>query len=397
MANNLTASAPKEWVSQVQDFLVNDLVATKVARLSFPGVTLDYGREIEMPYLTPGRPQTYVPGTDLAIDDTTSTGDTLTINTRIASTFYSDVTEYKQVMPKFNDALAQNCAYSLSNRIDQTLIQTGINGANSVNLVTGGTLSSASMLPIATEAYSKLGRNGKLRPGRDRAFMFVAPEQHALLVQNATAVGFNAADGVMNDTWQGNSYAGKWYQFDVFVTNNLPYTVVYTAANQPNDGDTVVVQGVTFTFKTVLGATAGNVLIGAANTDSIDNLVAAINGAAGAGSTYVEISVENRRNFQNNQVAAGTRSGNTTTITSFGIIDGSTPVNGGANAGFGAETSKMLFGAYGSLAGALQISPTLYIANEPKQIRQNYINYALFGTKVFFREAYRLGQITFNA
>lgn len=397
MANNLTASAPKEWVSKVQDFLVNDLVATRVAQLSFPGVTLDYGREIEMPYLTPGRPQTYVPGTDLAIDDTTSTSDTLTINTRIASTFYSDVTEYKQVTPKFNDTLAQNCAYSLSNRIDQSLIQTGINGANSVNLVTGGTLSSATMLPIATEAYAKLGRNGKLKPGRDRAFMFIAPEQHSLLVQNATAVGFNAADGVINDTWQGNSYAGRWYQFDTFITNNLPYTVVYTAATIPTDGDTVVVQGVTFTYKTTLGSTPGNVLIGGGNTDAIDNLVLAINGGAGAGTNYVEISTENRRNFQNNQVAAGTRSGNTTTITAFGIIDGTTPVNVAANAGFGTETSSMLFGAYGSLAGALQILPELYIGNEPKQIRQNYINYALFGTKVFFREAYRLGKVTYNA
>ncbi len=53
--------------------------------------------------------------------------------------------------------------------------------------------------------------------------------------------------------------------------------------------NTVVIAGVTYTFVTSLatGPTVANeILVGAADTDSLDNLIAAINGAAGEGSLY---------------------------------------------------------------------------------------------------------------
>ncbi len=62
-------------------------------------------------------------------------------------------------------------------------------------------------------------------------------------------------------------------------------TGTLTLAGQPNDGDQVEIGGQTYTFNTVLGA-SGSILIGAAATDTIDNLIAAINNAAGEGSTW---------------------------------------------------------------------------------------------------------------
>lgn len=61
---------------------------------------------------------------------------------------------------------------------------------------------------------------------------------------------------------------------------------VLTFSGQPANNDTVTVDGNTYTFKTVFVDTAGFVLIGATVSDSIDNLVAAINGDAGAGTLY---------------------------------------------------------------------------------------------------------------
>lgn len=52
------------------------------------------------------------------------------------------------------------------------------------------------------------------------------------------------------------------------------------------DTETVVIDTKTYTFQTVLTDVDGNVLIGATAEDSIDNLVAAINLAAGGGTTY---------------------------------------------------------------------------------------------------------------
>lgn len=395
MANNWSASVPTWWAPTVQDFLENDLVSRQVTRMQF-GVDLSYGNKVDMQYVTPGRVQTLVPGTDLTIDDSTSTSDQLTINTRIASTFYSDKTEYKQIHPKFTAELAQNCAYALNNRIDQTNINTGISGASSLNTLAGGTLNSSVMLQIATEAYSKLLRNGKLKPKRDRAFLFIDPEREALLQQNASGIGYRVSDEILNGEWMGAGYGGKFYHFDVFCTNNLPYTVSLTMDTQPTDGDTVELLGVTLTFKTT-AATAGQIARGANVAASQANFVACVNGTGtGDGTDYVELSDEDRLTFQNAQIAASTFSANVSTITAFGSINADETFTATSNV-FSAETSNMLYGKYGSLAAAVQIEPELYIGREPKQVRDNFIQYALFGTKVFYRESFRLGKISFTA
>ena len=64
-----------------------------------------------------------------------------------------------------------------------------------------------------------------------------------------------------------------------------PASNVLTFTGQPSNADTVEVDSNTYTFNTVLGG-AGSVLIGATVSDSIDNLVAAINNDAGEGTLY---------------------------------------------------------------------------------------------------------------
>lgn len=54
----------------------------------------------------------------------------------------------------------------------------------------------------------------------------------------------------------------------------------------PNANDTVIIAGRTYTAKTALTGVANEVLIGGTATAFLDNLKAAINGAAGAGTTY---------------------------------------------------------------------------------------------------------------
>jgi hypothetical protein len=63
-------------------------------------------------------------------------------------------------------------------------------------------------------------------------------------------------------------------------------TGTLTLAGNAADTETVTMDGKVYTFQTVLTDVDGNVLIGAAATDSIDNLIAAINLGAGGGSTY---------------------------------------------------------------------------------------------------------------
>jgi len=63
-------------------------------------------------------------------------------------------------------------------------------------------------------------------------------------------------------------------------------TGTITAAGNPANNETVTLGSRTYTFKTTLTGAANEVLIGAAATNSLDNLKAAVNGTAGEGTTY---------------------------------------------------------------------------------------------------------------
>lgn len=62
-------------------------------------------------------------------------------------------------------------------------------------------------------------------------------------------------------------------------------TGVFTLAGNPTNGETVTIDGVTYTFVNTL-AVAFDVLIGVAATNTLDNLVAAITAGAGSGTLY---------------------------------------------------------------------------------------------------------------
>ena len=61
---------------------------------------------------------------------------------------------------------------------------------------------------------------------------------------------------------------------------------VFTATGEPANGDMITVGGETYTWKTALTPLAGEVLLGVSETTALANMAAAINGAAGSGTTY---------------------------------------------------------------------------------------------------------------
>lgn len=70
------------------------------------------------------------------------------------------------------------------------------------------------------------------------------------------------------------------------------YAFLETTANFGN-GETVVIGGTTYTYKTTLTATAGDVLIGGSEDISLDNLANAVVLGAGSGSAYSSATVKN--------------------------------------------------------------------------------------------------------
>lgn len=70
------------------------------------------------------------------------------------------------------------------------------------------------------------------------------------------------------------------------VNQGVRATETLTFTGNALDTETVVIDVKTYTFQTVLTNVDGNVLIGATASDSLDNLIAAINLGAGAGTLY---------------------------------------------------------------------------------------------------------------
>lgn len=144
---------------------------------------------------------------------------------------------------------------------------------------------------------------------------------------------------------------------DMMIAQGTPVNAVAAsrtitiAVGQPSDGDTVVVNGVTYTFKTALTspAVANEVLIGAANTDTATNLKKAINDEGTAGTHYgtgTEAHSTVSATVNSNVVTATARTkgtlGNAYTLTKSGanISVGGATFTGGVD---GTETNGVLF------------------------------------------------------
>lgn len=95
--------------------------------------------------------------------------------------------------------------------------------------------------------------------------------------------------GVMTDTHTGAGAAGNLYEdYHPRWTTPRGYArAIATISAAPADGDTVTLDGLAYTFKTVLTAAARDVLIGASRETAVQNLYAAmIRDAALAGTGY---------------------------------------------------------------------------------------------------------------
>lgn len=95
-----------------------------------------------------------------------------------------------------------------------------------------------------------------------------------------------------------NGYAGDVGGARVFISENLAADADVTVSSNPTNGQTLIINGFTFTFVTTIGTTAGNVLIEASADGTRANLVAALNRGAGAGTKYVAFTGSTLENFK---------------------------------------------------------------------------------------------------
>lgn len=89
---------------------------------------------------------------------------------------------------------------------------------------------------------------------------------------------------------------GEYNGFKLYSSNQLTCSARWTPVDNPSDEATISIQGITFTFQSVIGAVAGNVLQTTNTATTLTALVALINaGGVGDGTNSISLSTANKR------------------------------------------------------------------------------------------------------
>ena len=386
MTNTLSVLNPEVWKPVVQDYLNNMFVGRRICNVKCEEL-LSSGDQVNFPYVNDVRVQSYAQGTDLTADALSATQDSLLVNQSKAAMFVLDPVQERQAKAAYGIELARQSAYVLGNNIDQQVLQSGI--TNAASTIAGGTLTASTLQTQMTNAYAELFRNNATDAP---VFAVLDAERTALLTQTFINNGFTVGDATLR-----NGFKGRAYDFDVYTSNNLPSSVGLTLDTQPTNLDTFTIMGVTWTCVTDgTAAAAGEINIGANIGDFKNIFLDAINNGTSLTADWVDVAVDDRRKYQNAQLAASAFSGDVTTLTAYGKINGSETFTAVTNI-FGTETTQALFGRTGAISLAIQMYPELYVREEPLQIAKNYITHTLFGSATFYRDTKRLVKMTHNA
>lgn len=306
-----------------QEIFQKVLVSKEIANMRFKS-KLSYGESVErVAYdISAIRVRAVSRGSASTIDSLTDSSELLTVNQEYEASFHVSDGEVKQAGPlNPGEVIGGKIAHLVAQHLDATFFAEVLNADNDFDtgdlttLVSSGVPFSESTtnVPIMVSRMpAKLRRNNQTLNN----LCFVTDSYGASsLVQYLLGKDIDLAGSVFK-----NGYAGTVAGAEVYVSENLTGTAVLGLATQPTDGDTVVINGVTFTFKTTLGATPGNVLIGADADAARLNLTTLINAPGTTTAQGVALSAADQLKLTDTYriAAANDATANTMTITGTG-------------------------------------------------------------------------------
>lgn len=387
MANSLSASFEEIWAAEQQRKFYKINVSMKIADTSFES-TLRKGDTLNRPYRSDLTIQSYTRGTSITIDDLTDTNEQLSVDKQFATGFYVD--DFDQIQDKYDIAAryGQDAAVLLSNQVDADVLGEAANATSNVDDGDiGGTdgngisLTTSNVLSVFSAAKRKLQ---KLNIPQESLFGVVSPEVEEVLTQYGA--GRDTAHG---DRTQENGFLYHFYGFDLYSSNQLYTSAVLALATQPTNTDTVIINGVTFTFVTTIGTTPGNVLIGANDVSARTNLTGLINDPGTTSATQVALSTANQRVFAN-ATATNSDANNTVTVTfkGLGVLVVSETLTDLTDEWTAAlQKQHSLFGAKMAPTLVMQSMPTVRLRDVETKLGKNVLNGELYGVKTFADQA----------
>lgn len=309
-----------------QEIFQKVLVAKPIMNTRFER-TLTYGTSIErVAYdITNVRVRSVTRGAASTIDSITDSSETLTINLEKEAVFHISDGEVKQAGglnpgEEIGGQVAIKVATDLDARCFAEVVnayQTFDTGDLTTLASTGTpvTLTSTTVPQMVTRMPAKL-RRGANQTLTNMAWV-IDSYAAADIEQYLLGKQFSVVESVFK-----NGYSGTISAAQIYVSENLTGEAVLGLATTPTDGDTVIINGVTFTFKTTLGATPGNVLIGGSADAARANLAALITTPGTTTAQGVALSTANQLIITDTLKLTATNNDTTNKLTIVGVGSG---------------------------------------------------------------------------
>lgn len=305
-----------------QEIFQKTLVAKEIMNTRFEP-TLTYGGSVTRVAMDLSNVlvRTTVRGSASTIDSITDTAESLTVNLEKEVAFHISDGEVTQTGPlKAMQFAGKELARKLAIDLDGRCFAQVVNAAytfDNGDLTTGTASGTAITLNSTTVPQMTTRLGAKLRFRNNQEVM----TNMALVVDSYAASDISQFIISKNIDLAGavfkNGYVGDVSTAQMYISENLTSTSVLSIATTPTDGDTVTLAGVTFTFKTTLGSTAGNVAIGGSADAARLNLSELINSPATTDAGQVALSAADQITMAK-YVAVDNATANTMTVTGTG-------------------------------------------------------------------------------
>lgn len=394
MTNSLGAMSPTYWSRRMGKKLYKTDVFRALANFE-EQATLKDGQKVDRPYRADIVVETYTKGSALTAQDLTATSDQLTVDQIKAALLYVDNVDKIQNKYSAANAWIDEAGKRLSNAIDARFLYEAFSANNTVDdgdiggtandgitLTTGNVLSVVSAINLLLDLQNV---------DDGQRFFVVSPHFYQVLYQYIAG-----RLTMLGDTTGENGNIGTYAGLQLYKSNNLTGSARWTPANNPSDADTITIQGITLTFKTVIGSTAGNILIGGSTALTIANVVALINNGGAtsdSGVSNVSLSTANQRTVQNWVAVNGTsylevraKGASYLTVSGSDATDVWTATQ---------QVQNLLAGQKGSIDAVIQQEPTVEMGSTVSAGKSgtNILPMTLFGVYTFHQGANQIVRV----
>jgi hypothetical protein len=395
--NSLSQLNPAFWAKEAEKSLFVENKAMAIANMTLRNLVAGEGDTVNKTIVSYPASTTYVPGTDITANAVNGTKEALTIGTWLASRVVIDDTEKAQSIIDLGTNLAHKMMMDHNNRIEQAVVAEVTNSQWTIDDGNvGGTAGNNATVNTNTVPLFFIAADTKLdaidAPKAGRTAVVGGHFLGQLKLQQAGRPGSSIGDGVNT-----RGVVTNLFGWDILYSNNLPYSAILTLTVQPSDGDTVSIAGVTFTFKTTLGAVAGNVLIGASATTARANLAAALNATDTTTANFVALGAESIFLLRDKRrITAVDDVSTKITLSGYGDIVVASVFTSATNV-WGSQRQDALFLVAGSIDIIVQIPPKVEVIRDPKQFADNVKSLLGMGKKTYADGARQMVRVKINA